>query len=249
MEFSVAHIKSDNQFIYRTFNAENVETKIIDLGELSDLEVQALIYEDSLYENDEVKEIISEQAKFFPIRSSAEVNLASEKFEKLDNDSMESIFKKMNSNWTLQNNITLLEELFTVITHLNKLWPNDRTTFFEELWFILKSNLGAKELKIIFNDIELAKKETEKNKLIKARIEGKKLPHPFTGGEFEDKVMGHYEKEFGPEFSIAEFNQDKGELVLTCMIKKSPVLIMAKVYEISRIQKAVLKSLFDGLSF
>ena len=36
-----------------------------------------------------------------------------------------------------------------VKAHLLGLWPNDRSGFFEELWFILKTNLGAPNMKLI----------------------------------------------------------------------------------------------------
>ncbi|MDD0854042.1 hypothetical protein HBN50_13095 [Halobacteriovorax sp. GB3] len=248
MDFSLAHIKSENQLIYRVFSQKNEDFKVMDLEELDDLEVQGLFYDDELYESEQVKLFLQEQSKFLPIRSSSETGMNSDEFSNVEMGKMRSIFEKISSSWVLQNNITLLEELFPVIDHLNAIWPNDRTTFFEELWFILKNNLGAKELKIIFNDIEMGKKENEKNKLIKARIEGKKLPHPFSGGEFEDKVMGHYEEEFNQSFNVVEYDAHKGELVIAATIKKSPVLIMAKVYDVSRIQQSVLKTLFTGLS-
>lgn len=249
MEFSLGLIKSENQFLLKSFNGESEDKgKVLDLSELKNSNLQALFYDDEQIENEDLKSSLLEDSKYFPIRSLKEINSDFESFQSLETKEVQSIFTKIHDNWLLQNNVTLLEELFKVINHLNGLWPNDRTTFFEELWFILKSNLGAKSVRIIFNDIRVAKKENEKNKLIQVKVEGERLPNPTEGGELEAKIMTNYEKDFNNVFDIAEYSQERGQLVITATIKKSPVVIMAEVYELSRMQKAILGALFTGLS-
>lgn len=145
------------------------------------------------------------------------------------------------------NNISLIDELFKTLEVLHKLWPNDRTAFFEQLWFIVKSNLAAKSLKLIYNDIILGKAENEKNKLIQACVDGKRMPNPTQGGELEAKIMGHYEKSFNQHFQISEYDKENGRLVLLARIKGSPVIMMAEVTQFTQLQKAILNSLFEGL--
>ncbi|ATH06967.1 hypothetical protein BIY24_03155 [Halobacteriovorax marinus] len=249
MEFSLGLIKSENQFLLKSFDAGTEDNgKVLDLSELKNSNLQALFYDEEQIENEDLKATLLEDSRFFPIRSLKEINSDYESFQSLSLDEVKNIFSRVHDNWLLQNNVTLLEELFKVITHLNGLWPNDRTTFFEELWFILKSNLGAKSVRIIFNDIQIAKKENEKNKLIQVKVEGERLPNPTEGGVLEAKIMSNYEKDFNNTFDIAEYSGDKGQLVITATIKKSPVVIMAEVYELSRMQKAILSALFTGLS-
>ncbi len=249
MQFNVGFIKSENQFLLKTFNTDAEDQgKILDLSEIKNADIQVLFYEENLIESEDLKSALLEDSKYFPIRSSNEVQVDLDNFEKLDFTSAKSIFSKVHDNWLLQNNVTLVEELFKVINHLNALWPNDRTTFFEELWFILKSNLGAKSLRIIFNDIQMGKKEHEKNKLIQVKIEGDRVPNPVEGGELEAKIMKNYEKDFHQTFDVIEYDADKGQLVMTGTIKKSPVVVMAEVYELNRMQKAIIGSLFEGLS-
>ncbi|WP_372651790.1 hypothetical protein [Halobacteriovorax sp.] len=249
MEFNLGLIKSENQFLLRSFNdGEDDNGKVLDLSELKNTNLQALFYDEDQLENEDLKSALLEDSKYFPIRSLKEINSDFDSFQSLSLEETQSIFSRVHNNWLLQNNVTLLEELFKVITHLNGLWPNDRTTFFEELWFILKSNLGAKSVRIIFNDIQIAKKDNEKNKLIQVKVEGERLPNPTEGGELEAKIMSNYEKEFNNTFDIAEYSEEKGQVVITATIKKSPVVIMAEVYELSRMQKAILGALFTGLS-
>ncbi len=249
MEFNLGLIKSENQFLLKSFNNESDDNgKILDLSELKNSNLQALFYDEEQLENEDLKAALLEDSKYFPIRSLKEINSDYDSFQSMPLEEVRSIFSKVHDNWLLQNNVTLLEELFKVINHLNGLWPNDRTTFFEELWFILKANLGAKSIRIIFNDIQIAKKENEKNKLIQVKIEGERVPNPTEGGELEAKIMSNYEKDFNSGFDIAEYSKEKGQLVITATIKKSPVVIMAEVYEMSRMQKAILGTLFTGLS-
>lgn len=249
MQFNLGYLQSNAQFFIKNF-AENSsdEGRVLGIEELKNTEIQGLIVENDLLENDEIKHLLNEDHRFYPIRSGKDFSINIDDFKGLDFSSSKTVFTKLRDNWVLQNNVSLLEELFKVIDHLNALWPNDRTAFFEELWFILKSNLGAKEMTIIFNDMRISQKEHEKNKLVRAKIEGHKIPNPLPGGEFEDKVMAHYEKDFNQAFELMDYNKEKGELVITACIKKSPVVIMAKIYDISRLQKALMKSLFDGLS-
>ena len=128
------------------------------------------------------------------------------------------------------------------------LWPNDRSGFFEELWFILKTNLGASNLKLIYNDMIKSKNEHEKNKLVKVKVQGERYPELVSCDEMDERVLKSYEKDFGNIFDITDYNKEKGQLVICANIKKSPVLIMANIYQFTRLQKALLSSLFEGLN-
>ncbi|TNF28152.1 MAG: hypothetical protein EP319_09615 [Deltaproteobacteria bacterium] len=247
MNFSLGYIKNDNQFLLRQFGGEERDRgKLMDLEELKDAELNGLIYSENFLTEDN-KPTLFELIRFFPLRKGEEFALSHDAFADLDDTNAQKIYSKMNEPWVLGNNLSLLEELFKVINHLKKLYPNERTAFFEELWFILKSNLGATDLTIVYNDIELAKKETEKNKLIRVKVEGSRNPNPVSGGEVEDKLMAHYENEFNQVFNVSEYDPHKGELVLTASINNSPVLVMAKINQLTRLQKALMNSLFEGL--
>jgi hypothetical protein len=45
-----------------------------------------------------------------------------------------------------------------------------------------------------------------------------------------------------------DFNEDKGEIVAIATIQQSPVVMMAKVLELSRLQKAILQATIESLS-
>lgn len=248
MDFNLLFTKNKEQGIVRSFkHNENPSSKIIDISEAKSLPLQGFIFSEDL-KNDEFLVGLEGELKFYPIRSSAEFNLTAEKFEKLSYDEARPIFDRMRENWILQNNISLIEELFKVRTHLLGLFPNDRSGFFEELWFILKSNLGATNIKLIYNDMIKAKNENEKNKLVKVKIIGERFPEMTSIDEMDEVVLKSYEKDFGNIFDITDYNKEKGQLVICASIKKSPVLIMMNIYQLTRLQKAILTSLFEGLN-
>lgn len=248
MEFTLLFTKNHEQGVVKTFRpGETTGSKVVDLNEVKNQSIQGYIFSEDLKSDDFMSSLESE-IKFYPIRSNSEFGLNVEQFEKLPYDEAKKLFDRMRDNWILQNNISLIEEVFKVRNHLLDLWPNDRSGFFEELWFILRSNLGATNLKLIYNDLIKSKNENEKNKLVKVKVQGDRYPELTSCDEMDEMVLKSYEKEFGNIFEITDYNKEKGQLVICASIKKSPVLIMANIYQLTRLQKALLSSLFEGLN-
>ncbi len=251
MNFKIAILKSNDRLLIKSFSSDQQDAKpeqsqSIEIQEIDQLSPSVLFYTESEL-SDELKEVLNEQAKYFPVRKASDYNVTLDSFEHIDNRAGFKLLNQSSSAWLLNNNISLLEELIKVQAHLKALWPNDRTTFFEELWFILKTNLHFHDLKIIFNDLESSDDKKDRQKLIRVKIEGNKKPHPFPGDEIADKLMVHYQNEFTSPFQIVEYNDSKGQLVISSTINKSPVLIMGTVPGLSRLQTALLTALFEGL--
>lgn len=262
MEFSLAYIKSEQKFLLKNFTPNQTsKAKLIDLEELKNIDLQGIIVDESLKDKTELGPFLQSEQKFSPIRSSLDLNanigeFNFDEFDLLSFENGKQIFDKMYSSWILQNNLSMLENIFSTMNHLLNLWPNDRTAFFEELWFLLKNNLGAKDLTLIYNDIEQSDQPSKnenpvekatKGKLIQVKVSGDKIPNPVVGGEFEGKMMERYGSPSEDYLQIQEFNMQKGELVLCATIRKSPVVIMARIYQFTPLQKSLLSALFDGL--
>lgn len=248
MDFTLLYTKNMQQGLIRTFKRnENTRGKITDLAEAKQHPIHGYIFDDD-QKNEDFMNGLENEIKFYPIRAHTEFGLSFENFENLTYDEARKIFDKMRENWILQNNISLIEEIFKVRNHLLSLWPNDRSGFFEEFWFILRSNLGASNLKLIYNDMVKSKNENEKNKLIKVKVQGERYPELVSCNEMDEHILKSYEKDFGNIFDITDYNKEKGQLVICGSIKKSPVLIMANVFQLTRLQKALLSSLFEGLN-
>ncbi|MEE2743257.1 MAG: hypothetical protein VYD54_05070 [Bdellovibrionota bacterium] len=246
MDFSLGYIKSKERVLIRNFssNLDQEGSKIVDMMDIEDFSLQGLFYDS---ENEESIPLLEPMKKFFPINEGKLLSLSYESFENAEKEEITSSFDQMWQQWLLQNNISLIEELFTVLHHLKELWPNDRTTFFEEFWFTLRSNLGASYLKIIYNDLS-QEQQKNKNLLVQTRVEGQKLPETLPGREFESDLMEKYKNQFSTKLEIVEFDSQKGELVATAGLQRSPIIIMAKTYQLTRFQKSVISCLIDGLN-
>lgn len=249
MNLAIAFVKNENQVMYHDYSQsdESSRAQIFEIEELENRETDTIFIPTELLDNEEVLEKISKESKFTPVKpiSSEELNI--DLFETLKEDQAMVLTRKVTTTWVLQNNLNLLENLFENIHHLKALWPNDRTTFFEELWHLLKNNLGTKNLKLAYNHLQKAKKDTEKNQLIRVVIEGKKLPNPTENKELGDALFTNYQGQFTELFNIHSFDPETGKLVILGSINNSPIIIMAETHETTKLQQALLKSLFDGL--
>ena len=249
MNLSIAFVKNENQVMYHDYSGSNDSTRaqIFDIEELENKETDTIFVPTELLDNEQIIEKISKESKFTAVKpiSSDELNIDS--FETLSAEQAALLSRKVTATWVLQNNLTLLENLFENINHLKGLWPNDRTDFFEELWYLLKNNLGSKNLKLAYNHMQKAKKDTEKNQLIRVVIEGKKLPNPTENKELGDALFKNYQGQFVQNFDLHSYDEETGKSVILSSINNSPIIIMAEMYAPTKLQKALLKSLFDGL--
>lgn len=258
MKFTIAAHKSENFFFIYNFdkNIQSATQSTIQVTDLADQQIHAVILSRK-NSSQELLNFFVEQKNYVPISFFEDLNIdpnsfgsgtSNNFFPQLDYDYGRKLINKLYDQWILHNNIELLDNLFDILNHLKKLWPNDRTAFFEELWYILRKNLGTINLTLIYNDIKKATKSGEKNQLIQTKVEGKLIPNPVPGGELEEKLIKHYEKELiSYLFNFCELNLEDGKFVVTANIHKGPILMMGQLFTITKFQKILLSTLFKGL--
>lgn len=263
-------------FIYGNENRQsNEEMEQIQIEELKNLNIQGVFFNDEvltersdngLTEGQEGQgqqdlqdvattsnhvnweQLFSEQATSFPIVAASVFHLDEENFSNLNQDQALSIFGKTYSTWILKNNLSTIENIFSVTEHLRKLWKEDPDQFFIQLWQTLKMNLGAEHLRIIYNDVQKAEKEGERDKLIHSYVHGERSPQTKIGGNVEKQLLESFSKDLGAAtIKINSYEKEAGELSLSARIGHSPILIMAKAPQFSELQKTLLKGLFNGL--
>ncbi len=188
----------------------------------------------------------------------------------------QELLKRPLEQWALSHNLILLENLFATIDHMLVLWPNQRGDFFEQLWHILRTNLAAQELTLIYNDLAPKKEENKKRaskkaleeeqpvaqeeqtieqqeharpKLMKVAVTGYNAPVSSPASQAHEALLQHCEAEFGPVFHLSEYSHSKHEMLATMMIKGSPVLLIAKVPQLQRLQLSLIKALIEGIQF
>ncbi len=245
MEFSIGYLKSQHQALVKSFGQDQPMAKIINTDDLEQEKISALFIPNELY-NGQVMEELNDFNKFMPLKEANEFNLTAELFEKLDFEAGQSILEKTKFKWSLENNLYLLEELFSVISNLRLVAKDSRVTLFEEIWFILKNNLAAENLKIIFNDIQEI--EGKKNQLITMTMEGYKNPNPSDAKEEDHFILDNLKNSLTEEFQIIEMDLSRGRFMAGLNVLHSPVIIIAEISQFTAIQKGLLRSLFNGLN-
>ncbi|MCP4912262.1 MAG: hypothetical protein GY909_04015 [Oligoflexia bacterium] len=249
MNFSLAYVKNTNQVLLKNFMSSQSDTPhksaIMEIEELKNHEAKVILVPEEYVSNDEVFQKLSPEVKFAPIKKSEQLNIDSDQFDSLDYESAQNIYEKTYQSWVLQNNLNLIGNMFEVTDRMKALWPNDRTSFFEELWFLLKNNLGATNLKVFFNHMIKAKKEGEKNQLTRIKVEGDKIPNPSDAGELGKSLMENFQGRFTSPFDIVE-HEDSGKFVFLASINQSPVVIMGEAKVLTPLQKQIMKSVFTG---
>lgn len=248
----IAAIISENNVSLKQLNLKDgsISSKRIDSIAFVDENLDLLIYDDS-DELSGLSQSLEKEAKFYPIAPMGSININKDEFEALESAELLSVYEKISARWILNNNIKTIEQLYPTISYLKDLWIKDRNSFFEELWFILKTNLASSELNIIFHDLkeptEKQQEKGEKPKLCYSYVKGEKVPNLFEGKEKEAILMKEYDAEFSQFFNITEYSKDKKQFIACAKIDLSPILIMAKINNFNQLQQSILISLFTGL--
>lgn len=252
MDLSLAFVKNESQVLYQTFNGEdNGKPQIMEIEDLESKPLHNILLPKELLEGEEKSQILKEKLdktnKYAPIKTISGNSLTADSFDRLNLEDATKITQATYSTWALRNNLHLIENIMAQTKHLKELWPNDRTAFFEELWHILRSNLGATQLTLAYNHLRKAEKEGEKNQLIRVVIEGQSKPNPSENKELGEALFKNYEGKFSRAFEVYSYNEETGEAVLLAKINESPVIIMARLFEMTPLQRATFNALFEGL--
>ncbi len=269
MELSIAYLLNNKQLALQTIEENGPSHQDIldlDFSSLKERRISCLLYnQDDL--NDEIANELNEFHQYIPIRSFQEMNLDASALQGLNFSEMRSLSHKMNRSWTLRSNLELVEEFAPTLESFTKMYTSDRNAFFESLWFLFKRNLSAVDLKIFFHDIEKIQTKNDKKKsenlpeeinesqidqkkfkLINYKVQGPLSPVSLPLEEGENFIFNKYKAYAHDPFSVLEYDSEKGEVLFTASIRKGPIVIMAKILELSPLQISIFKGFMKGLS-
>lgn len=248
MEIVIGYAKSDSQISVTQIDTQtqNLINKIIDSDHINETPLNFLISPESEWiEGYNLKNELG----LYPILNNQNLGLNLDQFEHLSATELTDLYKKQIHFWTLRNNLNTLENFYSLSNHLRTLWNGDRISFFEELWTLLKKNLGTSELTILFNDIEeIQKEDATTQKLIKSVITGQKTYQIRNATEQETAVLEHYNGKFSEKFELETLDLSKNQMVGLVQVDNSPLIIMAKVSSFTEIQRSLLKGIFNALN-
>lgn len=256
MIISLGFIRSSSQVLIKELNwiQNSLETKIIDVTDLPDQNLQGLFIEDNEHFSSLVSLLEKEKAHY-PIIDARDENVGLAAFETMPAQQFKDIYLKVLNRWTLHQNFSSIENMWKLTNHFRELWQKDRLSFFEEMWYWMKRNLGAVDLTIIFNDVISTEEKDENNekkerpKLTQSLLSGTKKANFTPGSAKEKELMQTYVEKFHDIFEVTEFNPQKGQFVATAQIERSPMIFMARAAQLNQLQRTLLAGIFNGLQF
>lgn len=254
MIISVGFVRSSSQVLIKEldWSQNSLETRIIDVTDLPDQNLQALFINDNEHFNSLVS-LLEKEKTHYPILDAKDENLTISAFETMAAQQFKDLFTKVQTRWTMHQNFNSVEHIWKITNHFRELWKKDRLSFFEELWYWMKRNLGATDLSITFNDVVKSEEKDENNekrerpKLVHALLSGSKKANFLQGGAKEKELMQSYMDKFHEVFEVTEFNPQKGQFVATAQIERSPMIFMARTAQLNQLQRTLLAALFNGL--
>lgn len=254
MIISLGFIRSSSQVLIKELDwtQNSLESKIIDVTDLPDQNLQGLFIQDNEHFSSLVS-ILEKEKAYYPILDAQDENLSLSTFETMPAQQFKDVYLKVSGRWTMYQNFNSIEHLYKITNHFRDLWAKDRITFFEEFWYWLKRNLGASDLTILFNDVETTEEKDENNekkerpKLTQSLLSGSKKCNFQQGSQKEKELMQNYLEKFHDVFEITEFNGTKGQFVATAQIERSPIIFMARTVQLNQLQRTLLASIFNGM--
>lgn len=254
MIISLGFIRSSSQVLIKELNwiQNTLESKIIDVTDLPDQNLQGLFIEDNEHFSSLVS-ILEKEKAHYPIVDARDENLGLAAFENMPAQQFKDIYLRILNRWTIHQNFSSIENMWKLTNHFRDLWKKDRLSFFEEMWYWMKRNLGATDLSIIFNDVISTEEKDENNekkerpKLTQSILSGTKKANFTPGSAKEKELMQTYLDKFHDVFEVTEFNPQKGQFVATAQIERSPVIFMARTPQLNQLQRTMLAGIFNGL--
>jgi len=256
MIISVGFVRSASQILIKELDwgQNSLQTRLIDVTDLPDFNLQALFIDDNEHFNS-MAGLLEKEKAFYPILDAKDETLSFSGFENLPAQAFKDLYLKVLNRWTMHQNFNSLENIWAITNHFRELWKKDRLSFFEEMWYWIKRNIGATDLTIIFNDVIKSEEKDENNekkerpKLVQSILSGTKKGNFHQGTSKEKELMQNYLDKFHDIFEITEFHPTKGQYVATAQVERSPMIFMARTAQLNQLQRSLLASLFNGLQF
>ena len=223
-------------------NSDQIETKILALDEIE--EIDALYYAQE-HIDETNRPTLDALKKMIPTG-----NLDPKRTELFCSGEYAPILDRIKSDqllWVLSNNLKSIETSYAYSNHLFNLWKDDRTTFFEELWYFVKLNTGCQKLSLYFHDLDPEAKA--QNSLVVSVLQGTNRAHFDSKSEVGEKLLSEFEGHFSRPLESVEIDNESQRACLTAKVGQGPILIMMEGAKISALQLALMKALFEGLNF
>lgn len=247
MQLKLGFIPADNQlkvmtldFVNQQLSQENLET-----NQLKQVELNLLVHRETYPAQAE------SLSKYYPTTTYEQLEKIGKDSNLIEFDNLANIYQTVSSRWMMKNNLDSIENMVPTSSYLKNLWLSDRNQFFEELWYYIKTNLNCSELSLVFHDLKPSQAKDEekevKPELCYSVVKGNNLPNLQPASNIEETLMKNYQKDFISNCHITEYSFEKRQLVITAQIDLSPILMFARLPELTPLHQSLLQGLFKGL--
>ncbi len=239
MEVSLGYLENPENILIRRFslNKEFLGEDTLKFEELGGVNIDGLFLSSEELGNDILSEL-EEENKYIPIQKGNKYSLNYSDFKNLNPLLSLTKLRDMNSSWVLKNNLILLENIFEIVSNLKESLLKERDTFLLDLWHLVKTNLGAFQFSLYYNDLVEGKKE-----IITRKITGHKIGEKMELTEIDHKILECLKKIPGNFY----FFPEKQEIFVKMEIMGSPLLMTGGCLSISPLQRSLMKALKKGL--
>ena len=239
MDISLAFEIEENHFLCRHFSPDNPSPEVI-FSSVQDPDKflnTDLVLSENLYAD----LFSSKCVHAFP----SALNITRQIAEKMSFNDATNLFKKINENSIIKNNLDLIHNLTCESKRLSDLFKDHREIFILNLWKNFYHNLMASDLKIIFQTIS----QNESKTLIHKTISSANLKELKNSENEEVLLFDDLEAEFGKRLNIIDYNQETNQLTATCTLNSTKLIIMANVHQFTILQESTLNGLLNSIHF
>ena len=243
MNLSLAFDINQDQYLIRTFN--NKETSIdsiIDKNSEEQCDIEIFKKINILFSDEqEIKDL-----PFSAIKTSPnQLHITTEVAKNMVFDDAKNLATKISEENAIKTNLELINKLTLEANRLSSIFLQNREIFVLNLWKVIYKNLAAYDLRIMFQTID----PKDEKKLTNRTLTGEDLSWIKDSSKEELALFTDLQGDFGLVFNLVNYAPDNNELTITCTIKSTKLIIMAKVHNLSVLQKSVLNGMMNSICY
>ena len=272
----LAYIKNENIYTITVNESDSSSLKREEfkISELPDLHIHALfidetdnepsneqedkmdqdtleVSQEAIEEQNLQKERLARLSEVIGLFPAAQYSISLDSWLTLNAQDALTLQQKTYSPWVMKNNLSTLKNLFSLSQEMKNVRGTNLELFFSQVWKLLKKNLGAENLRIIYNDVIVETNENDKEKdkitLVTQSIAGElECAKPQSLKEEKELLKSYVNKSSAPYY-LDSFNSDQKEFVAVARVDESPFLIMGKVPHYDALKENLLFAFFSGL--
>lgn len=247
MQTTIALVESQELVHLHTFTPEEHVEEVLSGADLLAKRAPQIVFLSSELNHDFAQSFRQHFGHAFPIVPDDGPQMTQEDLQELNYESAHQLEKKTLPGWLLLNNLHFIEQLVPLCQFMRTQWEQDPKLFFPELWSFLHANLGPTHMDILFHDLATGEGEDNKENLVLAKIGGASMAQFLSPSLGDQALMEELKSEFEQTCSVIEWEKEQGKLALAANIDKSPILILADIADLNRVQLNLIRGLFIGM--